>query len=380
MFLKTESKWENAKNILCIRLDSLGDVIMTTPAIRALKESLPGRRITLLTSASGAEGADLIPEIDEVIVYEAPWMKSTSPREDSRLEYLMAAQLQQKGFDGAVIFTVFSQNPMPAAFLCYLAGIPLRLAHCRENPYQMLTNWVADQDHERGIRHEVRRQLDLVASIGCRPQNERLSIQVPSGANSRVQGLLINAGLKVSQPWVVVHPGATASSRRYAPESFAAAARGLVQDYGVQVVFTGSQSESGLIQEIQDSLQAQSISLAGRLNLGEFAALLEMAPVLISNNTGPVHIACAVGTPVVDLYALTNPQHTPWKVPSRVLNHDVPCKFCYRSVCPEGHHNCLRLVKPEQVVQAAIELMQETSRYDLAELGIPFPKPQPSGN
>ena len=89
---------------------------------------------------------------------------------------------------------------------------------------------------------------------------------------------------------------------------------------------------------------------------------MEMAPLLIANTTGPVHVAAAVGTPVVDLYALTNPQHTPWGVPGRVLNHDVPCKYCYKSVCPEGHHNCLTLVPPEAVVEAVWSLLAEAGR------------------
>jgi ADP-heptose:LPS heptosyltransferase len=87
------------------------------------------------------------------------------------------------------------------------------------------------------------------------------------------------------------------------------------------------------------------------------AAVLTRASLLISNNTGTVHVAAAVGTPIVDLYALTNPQHTPWQVPHRVLFHDVPCKYCYKSVCPEGHHHCLRLVNPDQVLQAVTELL-----------------------
>ena len=85
----------------------------------------------------------------------------------------------------------------------------------------------------------------------------------------------------------------------------------------------------------------------------QLCALISAANLLISNNTGPVHIAAAVGTRTVDIYALTNPQHTPWKVESRVLTHDVPCKYCYKSVCPEGHHDCLRLISPQQVVAAA---------------------------
>src|SRR5438045_7645437 len=104
-----------------------------------------------------------------------------------------------------------------------------------------------------------------------------------------------------------------------------------------------------------------SHSLAGRLNLEELAALLAEAPLLISNNTGPAHVAAAVGTPVVDLYALTNPQHTPWQVPHRVLFHDVPCRNCYRSACPMGHHGCLRGVPVERGVSAALELWAERS-------------------
>jgi ADP-heptose:LPS heptosyltransferase len=110
---------------------------------------------------------------------------------------------------------------------------------------------------------------------------------------------------------------------------------------------------------IRAAAGVSSHSLAGQLSLDELAALLAAAPLLIANNTGPVHLAAAVGTPVVDLYALTNPQHTPWQVPHRVLSHDVPCRYCYKSVCPAGHHDCLRLVDPQEVVTAALTLLQE---------------------
>jgi ADP-heptose:LPS heptosyltransferase len=107
---------------------------------------------------------------------------------------------------------------------------------------------------------------------------------------------------------------------------------------------------------------AASDSLAGRLDLAGLAALIERAPLLICNNTGPAHVAEAVGTPVVDLYALTNPQHTPWAVPSRVLNRPVPRAPCFKGVCPEGHHDCLRLVEPGEVVGAALDLLGASPR------------------
>ena len=332
---------------------------MTTPALRALKQGAAGRRVTLLTSTAGAEVGRLVPEVDEVLIYDAPWMKAAAPHEP-KVDLAVVEHLRASAFDAAAIFTVFSQNPLPAALLSYLAGIPLRLAHCRENPYQLLTDWVAETEPEREIRHEVRRQLDLVATIGCRVHDERLSLQLSREATGRAVRAARREGLDIGEPWVAIHPGASAPSRRYPAERFEGVARALLAR-GYQVAFTGSAEERELVESIRGASGSGACSLAGRLTLAETAALLSMAPLLIANNTAAVHLAAAVGTPVVDLYALTNPQHTPWGVPSRVLFHDVPCKHCYKSICPESHHNCLELVEPEEAVEAALELLEETS-------------------
>jgi lipopolysaccharide heptosyltransferase II len=355
----TTERWRRARRILCVRLDQLGDVLMTTPAIRALKGSGHDRRITLLTSTGGSAVVPLIPEADDVVIYDPPWMKATPPREVPTPEFEMIERLRRRSFDAAAIFTVYSQNPLPSAMLCYLAGIPLRLAHCRENPYQLLTDWVRETEPESGVRHEVRRQLDLVATVGARTSDEQLSLRPTDRAFRRVGVILERLGLGPGGRWAVIHPGASAPSRRYPPEGFAAAARRLVRDEGWRVLFTGGPGEFELVEAIRREMQAPSESLAGGLDLDELAALIARAPVLIVNNTGPAHIAAAVGTPVVDLYALTNLQHTPWNVASRVLSHDVPCGPCYKSVCPMVHHDCLRLVPPEAIVVAARELLVE---------------------
>ncbi|MDB5350185.1 MAG: lipopolysaccharide heptosyltransferase [Planctomycetota bacterium] len=350
-------EWSRTENLLCVRLDAMGDVLMTTPAIRALKEARPGRRVTLLTSPSGGAVARLVPEIDHCLSYEPPWMKATPQRTVGDIDREMIERLRTGRFDAAVIFTVFSQSPLPAALLCYLADIPLRLAHCRENPYQLLTDWVAETESEGHIRHEVRRQLDLVAEVGAKPSDERLSLRVTATARARVAGLLRRLGITGAAPWVVIHPGSTAPSRRYPPEGYCEAARRLVRDFGWSVIFTGSGPERDLVESIRSAMGEPSHSLVGELDLACLAALIERAPLLIANNTGPAHIAAALGRPVVDLYALTNPQHTPWQVPCRVLNHPVACSPCFKSVCPEGHHDCLRLVPPGAIVQAASELL-----------------------
>jgi lipopolysaccharide heptosyltransferase II len=351
------STWENAERLLCIRLDSLGDVLMMTPAIRALRQGSPGRRITLLTSPSGAAAARLVPEIDDVLVHEAPWVKATPARADSACDHALIRRLHAMRFDAVVIFTTFSQSPLPAALLCYLADIPLRLAHCHEKPYGLLTDWVPDPEPQAEIRHEVQRQLDLVATVGARADDEHLSLRVPDPASDAVRRLLRELGIGASGPWAVLHPGSSAASRRYPPELYADVVQRLVADHGWQVVMTGSEQECSLTREIARQAGVSVHDLAGRLDLAELAALIASAPVLITNNTGPSHIAAAVGTSVVCLYALTNPQHTPWLVRSRVLSFDVPCRWCYRSICPEGHHACLRRVPSSDVVGAALDLV-----------------------
>jgi ADP-heptose:LPS heptosyltransferase len=332
--------WRDVKNLLCVRLDSLGDVLMTTPAMRALRETF-GCRLTLLTSPAGAALDGLLPEADEVLAWRAPWMKGTPAGDD------LAFLDKLRAFDAAAIFTVYSQSALPAAYLCRLAGIPRRLAHSRENPYHLLTDWVPDPEPGSTVRHEVRRQLDLVAAVGGRTDDERLSFRVPCLARERV------AALELPSPLVVVHPGASAASRRYPPESYARA----LELLGCEVVFTGDAAERDLVEGVRAIMGVRSRSLAGQLSLAELGALIEAADLVICNNTGPAHIAAAVGTPVVDLYALTNPQHTPWQVESRVLFHDVPCRNCYKSVCPTGGHECLRGVPPERVAAAARELL-----------------------
>ncbi len=334
---------------------------MTTPAIHAIKESIPGSQITLMTSPAGADPASFVPDVDQVISYKAPWMKSSPQRSSSQYDMEMIQRLQREGFDGAVIFTVYSQNPLPAALTCYLANIPLRLAHCRENPYHLLTHRVKETEPEEHIRHEVQRQLDLVGSIGCQASDVKLRFQNTPQACLFVHEKLYNAGVNLLRPWIVLHPGVTAPSRQYDPKGYAQIARQLSLEDGLQVVFTGTERECALVEQVQEWMKAPSYNLVGQLSIDELGALLQLAPLLLSNNTGPVHLAAAMGTPVVDLYALTNPQHTPWEVPNKVLFHDVPCKYCYKSICPEGHHNCLRLVSPQEVVQAVRDLMIETA-------------------
>jgi ADP-heptose:LPS heptosyltransferase len=255
----------------------------------------------------------------------------------------MIERLRDERFDAAVVFTVSTQSALPAAMLCRLAGIPLRLARCRENPYHLLTDWTRDDD-AGAHRHEVQRQLDLVAAVGADATPRPMSVEVPPEALASAADELANAGIEASDgAWLAVHPGATAPSRRYPADGFASAADALAAE-GLSIAFTGGADEIPLVDAIRARMTAPAASLAGRLSVEDLAGVLHHAPLVVTNNTGPAHLAAAIGTPVVDLYALTNLQHMPWMAANRVLFHDVPCRGCLSSVCPMQHHACLALV------------------------------------
>jgi ADP-heptose:LPS heptosyltransferase len=215
----------------------------------------------------------------------------------------------------------------------------------------------------RGVRHEVQRQLELVAAVGAVPEAIGLSLRIDEADREALAHKLRRGKRGYEElrscAYVVVHPGASAPSRRYAPARFAVVARQVSRQLGVTIVFTGDKSERDVVGAIAGAAGADAINLAGELALGELVALIDGAELLISNNTGPVHIAAAVGTPVVDLYALTNPQHTPWQVPHRVLSRDVPCRDCYRSVCPRGDGACLDIA-PDEVIAAVSALWRSS--------------------
>lgn len=311
--------WKNCKNILCIRPDNMGDLLMTVPAIRALKEST-GAKITVLTSSMAAVVAGMIPEIDEVMIYDVPWVKNTGSQSS---EYFMEIidKIRVAAFDAAVIFTVYSQNPLPAVMLAYLARIPLRLAYCRENPYALLTDWVPDVEPFSEIKHQVRRDLDLVARIGAIPSDERLSVRVGEQNWHLLKNRLLTLNFDAEKPWLIFHPGVSEEKREYPIEKWIGAGRVLAKDF--QIAVTGGRSEKQLTEAIAEGIGESAYSLAGIFSLEEFVLLIKKAPLVISVNTGTVHLAAATGTPVIVLYALTNPQHFPWKSLGKVLLFNV---------------------------------------------------------
>jgi lipopolysaccharide heptosyltransferase II len=349
-----DEQWQRVRRLLVVRLDNLGDVLVTTPAIHAIKTSLPDASITLLASPVGAQVGRLNRDIDEVIVYQAPWMDPwrVLPQDPER-ELAMIERVREEHFDAAVIFTSFRQSALPSAYLCYMAGIPLRLAASIDGPGSLLTT---RHKHPEHMMHEVERGLDLVSAVGCETEERELVLTVPDDARREADRLL--ASLGVSRPVVVLHPGCSMPARTYPWEMFAEVADLLIERLGATVLLTGSNDERELTGRIRERMHHRPIDLAGEVPFPVFCALIEAAALTVTNNTGPMHISAATGTPVVALFALTNPpeQWGPWQVPHHQLYHDVPCRICYSRICPY-EHECLRLVTPDMVFEAARDLL-----------------------
>ncbi len=357
--------WQHCKNILIIRADNMGDLMMSQPAIRALKETF-ACRITVLTSSMAAGIAPYISEIDDVIVFDLPWIKAKETI-GSKETFALVELLSQKQFDAAVVFTVFSQNPLPAAMIAFMASIPLRLAYCRENPYNLLTNWVPDKEPYTFIQHQVLRDLALVQSVGADTQNRILNLNIPDTAFERVKSKLEEAGINTTKPWLIFHAGVSEKKREYRSHLWVKAAKKLITEKGFQVLFTGAASEKILCDELAKQTGENAFSVAGLFSLDEFIALIKKSPVVVSVNTGTVHIAAAMNTPVVVLYAQTNPQHLPWMVQNRILEFEVEessrsknevIQYLYKEV----YNKPAAIPEASEVYDAVIELLAETAQ------------------
>ncbi len=326
-------------HVLAVRLDNDGDVLLAGPAIRALAAAHD--RLTLLCGPRGRNAAALLPGVDEVIVWRAPWIDPEPEPVDRAATLGLVEDLAGRGIDRAVIFGSFHQSPLPTALLLRLAGVGFVAATSVDYPGSLLdVRHRIDDDV-----HEVERALDLVATLGHR---------LPAGDDGALRVRRPGAQLPVEGPYVVVHPGASVPARAWAPERNAELVEALAAA-GRTVVVTGAPAERELTARVAGTA---GIDLGGATDLAGLADVLAGAQVVVVGNTGPAHLAAAVGTPVVSLFAPTVPavRWRPWRVPQELLFVDVPCAGCRARVCPVEGHPCLGGVAVERVVAAVDRL------------------------
>ena len=343
------NEWLAAKNILVVRLDNIGDVLMLGPAIRAVKETSPHAKLTLLASPAGATAVPLLPWIDDVLVWRPIWQDvggrmAFDPARERELITLLA----ERHFDTALIFTSFSQTPHTPGYVCYLAGIPLRAGESNEFGGSTLSTQLQGAPTEM---HQVERNLRLVEQLSFVARDRSLKISISDAARIKIPALLRNVGVELEKPYIVLHPGASAKARRYPADRFGKVADQLTQR-GWQVLVTGVEREAAILSEVQRHAH-QAHMLVEKTTLVEYAALVERAALVICNDTLPMHLADAVRTPEVVLFSGTDyeQQWRPRSTQAMLLRRATPCHPCYLFECPIGLP-CLDIAPEEVVVEA----------------------------
>jgi ADP-heptose:LPS heptosyltransferase len=328
--------------VLAVRQDSLGDVLVSGPAIRALAAS--GEPVTLLCGPRGEAAARLLPGVAQVLVHLAPWIDPEPPAIDADTCADLLGEVSRLSPREAVIFTSYHQSPLPTALLLRLAGVPRIAAISVDYPGSLL-----DLRHrvDENI-HEVDRALSLAEAAGHR---------LPEGDPGRLRVRMPNRPSPLpTAPYLVVHPGASVPARSWEATSWSELVHVLALR-GSRVVVTGAAAETELTARVAAGGPG-ALDLGGKLDLAGLAAVLGGAAAVAVANTGPAHLAAAVGTPVASLFAPTVPARRwrPWGVSHELLYRDVPCAGCRATACPVPGHPCLGEVGPIEVADALARL------------------------
>lgn len=339
--------------VLIARNDDLGDVVLLGPAVRAVARQA---EVVLLTSPRGAPAAHLLPGVAEVVEVELPWIAARPERVRRGWVAATTALLAALRVDEAMICTSFHQSPLPLALLLREAGVARIGAISEDYPGSLL-----DVRHrvDDGL-HEVERSRSLARAMGYRaaPDDDgRLALRpdaVPVTTTT------------VDRSGVVVHPGCSVPARTWTASGFAGVVRRLA-DAGVGVVVTGGPGEEGLVQRVAGPTRPEVERRCGDPDLRSLAGVLAGATVVVAGNTGPAHLAAAVGTPVVSIFPPTVPAYRwrPWGVPHRLLgDQHIDCAGCRARSCPraaaergdEPVQPCLAAVSVDRVVEAVEQL------------------------
>jgi HAD superfamily hydrolase (TIGR01662 family) len=338
---------------LAVRLDNAGDVLLAGPAVRAMAASCD--RVTMLAGPHGAAAARLLPGVDDVVVWRAPWVDLNPPPVRREMLAELSARLAAERCTEAVIFSSFHQSPLPTALILRLAGIERIAALSEDYPGSLL-----DVRH-RGDADipEAERALGIARAAG---------FELPPGDDGKLavrRPLPDVSGLTGSGPYVVLHPGASAPARRWPARRWAEAAA-LLADREQHVILTGGASERDLTGTVAVVAAAyrrapggQVTDLGGRTSIAELAAVLAGADAVLVANTGVAHLAAAVRRPIVSLFAPVVPaaRWAPYGVPVTLLgDQHAPCRHSRAVHCPVPGHPCLTGVSAEAACRALDEL------------------------
>ncbi|MBF0331103.1 MAG: lipopolysaccharide heptosyltransferase II [Candidatus Omnitrophica bacterium] len=330
------------RNILVVSVNWLGDVVFSTPVYRALKAAYPRAMITVLAVPRVKEVLELCPDVDQVIVYDEKKSFQGIGRMIS-----MAWALRQRKFDAVFILRRSSVRTL----MTWLAGIPVRVGYADNKWPGLLTCRVDDRGCDQMHRRDV--YLKVIETFGVKVKDRSCYLEVGRDACERLAAKLRAKGLSGDERIVVLNTGGNWALKQWLPERFAELAARLSRELGLKVVLPGAASDLERVRSIARASGVDPVILAGETDLKEMAALFKRAFAVISADSGPLHVASAVGANVVALFGPTRPEITGPCGQGRikVLQHDVKCNRgpCYYLECPDNQ--CMKAISVDDVFQ-----------------------------
>jgi len=333
-----------------IRLDRIGDVLLSTPAIKAVREACPESYIAFMVRPYAFDVVKGNPYLNEVIVYDK---KGSEKGIIGNLR--LSARLRKKRFDLAIVLHPTQRSHI----IAYLAGIQHRLGYDRKMGF-LLTKRVP-HTKQLGLKHEIDYTLGLLRYIGIESCDKALYIPLSDECERRVNTLFAQNGITNEDLVVTVNAGASCPSKRWPPEMYGQVCDNLSNEFNAKIVLISDKKDKVFADKVALMMGRPSVNLSDMTSIGDLASILRRTRLFISNDSGPVHIACAVGTPVISIFGRSNRGLTParWGPSGSrdvVLHKDVGCEVCLAHNCKLGF-KCLKAITVKDVLEAAKKIL-----------------------
>lgn len=330
----------------------IGDAVMCEPALRGLRSLFPAAEVAMLGKPLIAELFAGYAGLDRVVVYDEKGAHAGLGG-----KWSLSGFLRRQRFDLAVLF----QNAFEAAFITWLAGIPRRYGYATDGRVLFLTEPVAVPPRDNPV-HQVEYYWNMLKPLGVSGAPPSPTLQSSTDEDRLADARFASAGINASDFIIGINPGSTyGSAKRWLPERFAEVARKLAERLAtearasVAVAILGARGEESLGKDIASRLDCRSIVLSGATTIRELMAVVKRCRLLITNDTGPMHIAAAYGVPVVAVFGPTDSRTTaPYGQEHAVVREAVDCAPCLLRECPIDHR-CMTRVSVHRVSEAAMK-------------------------
>jgi heptosyltransferase-2 len=347
--ISTRTPFDRARNILIRGTNWIGDAVMTLPAVRAVRNTFPAARISVLTKPWVAEIFNLCPDVDEVIVFQSPGSHSGITG-----KLRLVKQLKARNFDMAILL----QNAIEAAIITWLAGIPIRGGYNSDARGLLLTHSVQRTADIRKV-HQIQYYLEMVKSLGCQAAGANAYLQPGKEYETLSEKLFSAHGIGRKNLLIGFAPGATyGPAKMWFPERFAAVVDRLIEDLSAQIILFGSSEDRKITDLVEQHAHHPLINLAGITNLKEAIAVISRCILFISNDSGLMHVAGALNIPTVAIFGSTNPVTTsPVGERSVVIYKGASCSPCLKETCATDFR-CMEMISVEEVCETAKGLLK----------------------